>query len=108
MGFLDNFTSDTPVEVKQTDYYRMVREAAKAELIENAVNAGVPNPYIKAMITGKQPEKDEIGGFTVVQRIICGIDLSRQKDFTPSEEQERKESEGPKHDNTGSSAEDTE
>ena len=108
MGFLDNFTSDTPVEVKQTDYYRMVREAAKAELIENAVNAGVPNPYIKAMITGKQPERDEIGGFTVVQRIICGIDLSRQKDFTPSEEQERKESEGTKHDNTGSSAEDTE
>lgn len=57
MGFLDNFTSDTPVEVKQTDYYRMVREAAKAELIENAVNAGVPNPYIKAMITGKTARK---------------------------------------------------
>ena len=42
MGFMDNFTSDSPVTVKQPDYYEMVKEAAKAELITNAVNAGVP------------------------------------------------------------------
>lgn len=40
MGFMDNFTSDSPVTVKQPDYYEMVKEAAKAELITNAVNAG--------------------------------------------------------------------
>ena len=38
MGFMDNFTSDSPVTVKQPDYYEMVKEAAKAELITNAVN----------------------------------------------------------------------
>ena len=42
MGFMDNFTSDSPVTVKQPDYYEMVKEAAKAELITNAVNAEVP------------------------------------------------------------------
>ena len=36
MGFMDNFTSDSPVTVKQPDYYEMVKEAAKAELITNA------------------------------------------------------------------------
>lgn len=29
---MDNFTSDSPVTVKQPDYYEMVKEAAKAEL----------------------------------------------------------------------------
>lgn len=56
MGFIDNFTSDSPVTVKQPDYYTMVKQAAKAELIENAVNAEVPGFYIQAMITGKKPE----------------------------------------------------
>lgn len=27
MGFMDNFTSDSPVTVKQPDYYEMVKEA---------------------------------------------------------------------------------
>lgn len=26
MGFMDNFTSDSPVTVKQPDYYEMVKE----------------------------------------------------------------------------------
>ena len=56
MGFMDNFTSDSPVTVKQPDYYEMVKEAAKAELITNAVNAEVPGYYIQAMITGKKPD----------------------------------------------------
>lgn len=59
MGFMDNFTTDTPVTVKQPDYYAMVKQAAKAELIENAVNANVPNAYIKAMLTGEAPAEGD-------------------------------------------------
>lgn len=59
MGFMDNFTTDSPVTVKQPDYYAMVKQAAKAELIENAVNANVPNAYIKAMLTGEVPAEDD-------------------------------------------------
>lgn len=59
MGFMDNFTTDSPVTVKQPDYYAMVKQAAKAELIENAVNANVPNAYIKAMLTGEAPAEDD-------------------------------------------------
>lgn len=59
MGSMDNFTTDTPVTVKQPDYYAMVKQAAKAELIENAVNANVPNAYIKAMLKGEAPAEDD-------------------------------------------------
>lgn len=53
MGLIDSFTSDTPVELKYREYYSLMREAVKAELIENAIKADVPGYYIDAMITGK-------------------------------------------------------
>lgn len=53
MGLMDNFTSDKPVEVKQPDNFSMMKEAAKAELLLNAVKCGVPTFYINAMATGK-------------------------------------------------------
>ena len=83
MGFMDNFTSDSPVTVKQPDYYEMVKEAAKAELITNAVNAEVPGYYIQAMITGKKPEflnildaEEEETGFRTEYEQITGAVVS--------------------------------
>ena len=71
MGFMDNFTSDSPVTVKQPDYYAMVKEAAKAELITNAVNAEVPGYYIQAMIT-----EEEETGFRTEYEQITGVVVS--------------------------------
>ena len=83
MGFMDNFTSDSPVTVKQPDYYAMVKEAAKAELITNAVNAEVPGYYIQAMITGKKPDflntldaEEEKTGFRTEYEQITGAAVS--------------------------------
>ena len=42
MGFMDGFTSDGTVDMKHTEYYNLMREATKAELIGNAVKADVP------------------------------------------------------------------
>lgn len=56
MGFLDGFTSDGTVEMKHTEYYNLMREATKADLITNAVKAEVPGFYIQAMITGEKPD----------------------------------------------------
>lgn len=56
MGIMDGFTSDGTVEMKHTEYYGLMRDAAKAELIANAVKADVPSWYINAMITGKLEE----------------------------------------------------
>jgi hypothetical protein len=83
MGFMDNFTSDSPVTAKQPDYYEMVKEAAKAELITNAVNAEVPGYYIQAMITGKKPDflntldaEEEKTGFRTEYEQITGAAVS--------------------------------
>ena len=56
MGFMDGFTSDGTVDMKHTEYYNLMKEAAKAELLSNAVKAEVPGFYIQAMITGEKPE----------------------------------------------------
>lgn len=42
MGFMDGFTSDGTVDMKHTEYYNLMKEAAKAELLSNAVKAEVP------------------------------------------------------------------
>lgn len=83
MGFMDSFTSDSPVTVKQPDYYAMVKEAAKAELITNAVNAEVPGYYIQAMITGKKLDflntldaEEEKTGFRTEYEQITGAAVS--------------------------------
>ena len=61
----------------------MVKEAAKAELITNAVNAEVPGYYIQAMITGKKPDflntldaEEEETGFRTEYEQITGAVVS--------------------------------
>ena len=74
MGFMDNFTTDGMVEMKHTEYYNLMREAAKAELIEKAVKADVPGFYIQAMITGEKPEfQKHTGSRRGKHGIWCGI-----------------------------------
>lgn len=63
MRLMDGFTSDGTVELKHAEYYKLMRESAKAELLINAVNADVPNCHIKGMITGIKEENssDDMG-----------------------------------------------
>lgn len=53
MGLLDGFTSDGTVDMKYTEFYKLMRETAKAELMENAAKCNVPHEYIREMLTGK-------------------------------------------------------
>lgn len=83
MGFMDNFTTDGTVEMKHAEYYGLMREAAKAELIENAVKAEVPGFYVRAMITGEKPEflkhnklKEENTGFSAEYEQMTGAAAS--------------------------------
>lgn len=61
MGFLNS--TDTGVEINQKEYYRLIQETAKAELIQNGLKCDVPPEYIKAMLTGNmlesEPEKEQ-------------------------------------------------
>lgn len=74
MGFMDGFTSDGTVDMKHTEYYNLMKEAAKAE---------VPGFYIQAMITGEKPEflnelkaEEEDTGFHAEYEQITGAVVS--------------------------------
>lgn len=83
MGFMDGFTSDGTVDMKHTEYYNLMREATKAELLSNAVKAEVPGFYIQAMITGEKPDflneleaEEEDTGFHAQYEQITGAVVS--------------------------------
>ena len=54
MGLADAFAKEDRVEVTYSNFYKLMRESAKAELIMNAVNCDVPHQYIREMATGEK------------------------------------------------------
>lgn len=56
MGIFDTFKEEDRVTVTVSQLYKTLREAAKAELLMNAVRCDVPNRYIAVMADGKYPE----------------------------------------------------
>lgn len=58
MGVMDAFEREDRVQVKCTTMFAMMKEAAKGELLMNAVNCDVPHKYIREMATGEnEPEE---------------------------------------------------
>lgn len=58
MGLVDAFGKEDRVEVKFSDFYKMMRESAKAEIIVNGVKNKVPHKYMAQMIGVKLDETD--------------------------------------------------
>lgn len=52
MGLADVFSKEDRLEVTFSDFYRLVKEGVKAELVMNAVNCNVPHQFIREMATG--------------------------------------------------------
>lgn len=61
MGLMDAFSPEDRVNVTFSEFYALVREASKAELMMNAVKCKIPHAYIYATMTGKSkmPDKTE-------------------------------------------------
>ena len=58
---LDAFTKEDRVEVTFSDFYRLMQESTKAEIVMNAVNCNVPYKYIRGMVTGKSEAPGQQG-----------------------------------------------
>ena len=56
MGLADAFSKEERVTVTFTDFYRLMRESAKCELLMNAVNCDLHPMYIRAMATGDKSQ----------------------------------------------------
>lgn len=50
MGFLDNLSPEDRVEVKFTDFYKLVAGCTERDMVENAIMNDVPKKYIKCML----------------------------------------------------------
>ena len=67
-NIMDAFSKEDRVEVTFSDFYRLMKEGTKAEILMNAVNCNVPHRYIREMATGKseapgqKQEIKDIGG----------------------------------------------
>lgn len=102
MSFIDCFTPDTKIEVKFADFFQLVKEAAKAELMMNAVNCNVPHAYIRETMTGTQEETPEQQEIKVINATILANaaaleerDRQKEEDQDPGQVQEdQAESEG--------------
>ena len=59
MGFLDAISKEDRVEVTFTDFYNLMRESSKAELMENALRHGVPARCILAMLDAAPADEED-------------------------------------------------
>lgn len=53
MGLIEAFTPEDRVNVKFSDFYALMREGSRAELMFNAIKCDVPHRYIRETMTGK-------------------------------------------------------
>lgn len=54
MGIMDAFAAEDRVQVTASTYYKIMREIAISELLQNAVKCDIPHCYIREMITGEK------------------------------------------------------
>ncbi len=59
MSISNAFKPEDRVMVKFTDFYNMMYEAARAEVIEIAVRNGVPLKYIRGLIDMEGEENEQ-------------------------------------------------
>lgn len=59
MGLMDAFNKEDRTEVTFSTFYSMMKEAAKCELLMNAVNCDVPHKYIREMAIGHNEDEED-------------------------------------------------
>lgn len=59
MGLADTFGKEDRVEVKFSDFYKLMRESAKYELATNCFKNDVPNEFARKVFDLKESEDEE-------------------------------------------------
>lgn len=59
MGIMDAFKPEDRTEITYSNFYSLIKQAAKYEIVMNAVNCNVPHGYIRETMTGKKEEHKE-------------------------------------------------
>ena len=56
MGLADAFAKEDRLTITFSDFYKLMRESVKCELLMNAVNCNLHPMYIRAMATGDKSQ----------------------------------------------------
>lgn len=70
MSLVDAFTKEDRTEVKFSEFFALVKQAAQYETVMNAVNCDVPHRFFRETMTGKKEEVPEI---TEKKETVLGV-----------------------------------
>ncbi len=59
MSLIDTFSKEDRVPVTFTDFFNLVKQAAKYENVMNGVKCDVPHKYIREITTGEKEPEDQ-------------------------------------------------
>lgn len=107
MSLVDAFTKEDRTEVKFSQFFALVKQAAQYETVMNAVNCDVPHRFIRETMSGKKeevpeiPEKKEaVLGFLKVdfdaeefRQILQEATAKNEAKFGPAEDEAEQEQE---------------
>lgn len=86
MGIMDAFKPEDRTEITYSNFYNLIKQAAKYEIVMNAVNCDVPNAYIRETMTGKKEEhKEEKSAMGVININFDSEEFKRIMDETIKE-----------------------
>lgn len=91
MGIADAFGREDRVEVKFSDFYKLVKQAAQLETVMNGVNCDVPHKYIREMQTGKKEKGPDAEKYMVTGMVRIGIDLAQGETGEPEPDHKQEE-----------------
>ncbi len=106
MSLVDVFGKEDRTEVRFSEFFALVKQAAQYETLMNAVNCDVPHRFIRETMTGKKEEvpekKENILGVVKVDfdaeefgKILQEATAEIEAKFGPTEDEAEQEQEAP-------------
>lgn len=97
MGLMDAFTSEERVTLTYSQFYQLVKEATKAEMLLNGVKCKVSRDAMYAMVEGKESEELLEGKpMLIIGSVADGSNLSSRQ--IKNDEPEKGDSNGREED----------
>lgn len=98
MGLMDAFTSEERVTLTYSQFYQLVKEATKAEMLFNGVKCKVSRDAMYAMVEGKESEELLEGKpMLIIGSVADGSNLSSRQ--IKNDEPEKGDTNGREEDN---------
>ena len=108
MSLVDAFGREDRTEVKFSQFFALVKQAAQYEILMNAVNCDVPHRFIKETMTGKKETAPKEPGTVVTvtfdteefEKGLQGVIEQIKAKFGPAEDEAEQEQEAAEQENT--------